>query len=91
MNAQHQDLLFAAKQVCLALTDTGFQALGQRAQVAIVQLAIYAGMTKGMTWWPAWLPPKRELARIYRGEERSDRCDECGCPVGSADCQKRHP
>lgn len=82
-------LQYAAQQVCLALTEVEYRALGERARVALVQLALAAGSTD-VSWWPAWVGREEARARLLESTG-GGRCAVCGCPLGSADCQRAHP
>ncbi len=68
MDEQHRALHLTAQEVCAALSVEEFGRLNSRVQVALTQLAIYAGCTH-VAWWPTWLNREEAVtqARILFG------------------------
>jgi hypothetical protein len=63
VDEQHRVLHLTAQEVCAALSVEEFQRLNPRAQVALTQLAIYAGCTQ-VAWWPTWLNREEAVAKV---------------------------
>jgi hypothetical protein len=62
---QHSSLHFAAQEACQSLKMHEYHSLNQRARVAMVQLAIHAGVTN-VPWWPEWVGREEALAQAAR-------------------------